>query len=338
MSNAHTLMTGSAVSDRVILSNEIEAELAAEQPLETERAHEGGANVSVMSTGSAVVDPKDYIEQAKTTPKGSLKSNRARRRAELKDIIDLIRRDDEFAEVTLEQVERVRIMHDRFAEGARFSFNYNTLLLVASVIAGLGLVSDSSTIIIASMLVSPIMGPVVALAYGTSIRDWKMVRSAAEVEAISLLFCVAVGAVIGGITGATTLAESWLTSEMYNRATLSNFLVGIPVAFFSGLGVAVSLLDDQTNSLVGVAISASLLPPAVNCGAIWVAFAFYEKGKYTGDEDEEYTWVTFRRAGLMSLCLTLANIIFIWISSMLMFRLKEVGLRSLFVNAVVPGI
>lgn len=49
---------------------------------------------------------------------------------------------------------------------------------------------------------------------------------------------------------------------------MQNFYVGIPVAFFSGLGVAVSLLDDQTNSLVGVAISASLLPPAVNSGIV----------------------------------------------------------------------
>lgn len=42
-------------------------------------------------------------------------------------------------------------------------------------------------------------------------------------------------------------------------------MAGIPIAFFSGLGVALSVLDDQTSSLVGVAISASLLPPAGKC-------------------------------------------------------------------------
>jgi len=50
--------------------------------------------------------------------------------------------------------------------------------------------------------------------------------------------------------------------------------VALPIAFFSGLGVAVSLLDDQTSSLVGVAISASLLPPAVNASILWIAYAF----------------------------------------------------------------
>lgn len=77
--------------------------------------------------------------------------------------------------------------------------------------------------------------------------------------------------VIGACTGWTSLAEEWPTSEMSSRGNLSNFLVALPVAFFSGLGVAVSILDEQTASLVGVAISASLLPPAVDAGLLSVA-------------------------------------------------------------------
>jgi uncharacterized membrane protein len=90
---------------------------------------------------------------------------------------------------------------DRFADGVEFSFNYNTLLLVASILAGLGLVSNSSATIIASMLVSPIMGPVVWLAYGTTICDWNMVKRFIRTECYSLIFCILVGAVIGAITG-----------------------------------------------------------------------------------------------------------------------------------------
>ena len=55
------------------------------------------------------------------------------------------------------------------------------------------------------------------------------------------------------------------TSEMFSRGQRETLLAGIPIAFFSGLGVALSVLDDQTSSLVGVAISASLLPPAGKC-------------------------------------------------------------------------
>jgi uncharacterized hydrophobic protein (TIGR00271 family) len=211
-------------------------------------------------------------------------------------------------------------VHDRFADGVEFSFNYNTLLLVASVLAGLGLASNSSATIIASMLVSPIMGPVVGLAYGTTICDWKMVRRSIRTECFSLMFCILVGAVLGAITGKTGLSDDWPTSEMSTRGQLDTFLVALPVAFFSGLGVAVSLLDDQTNSLVGVAISASLLPPAVNAGILWVAYVFVKGGVLA----EEYDSKEYRRMGFYSLFVTLANILLIWISGMLMFRMKEV--------------
>lgn len=192
------------------------------------------------------------------------------------------------------------------------------------------------------------MGPVVGIAYGSTISDWKLVKRSLLVEAGSLAFCILMGVIIGGITGPTQLSDVWPTQEMTVRATWANFYIGLPVAFFSGLGVAVSLLDEQTSSLVGVAISASLLPPAVNAGILWIAFRFVESGvipkqsvivdvlntSLTVDpsafEDESgevvYTRRDFSNGGLVSLLLTLANILLIWLSSMFMFRLKEVSI------------
>jgi uncharacterized hydrophobic protein (TIGR00271 family) len=248
----------------------------------------------------------------------------------LEDWAKLIQQDsEEFARVSLDQIERIKIVHDRFLEGCTLSFNYNTLILVASVIAALGLASNSVATIIASMLVSPIMGPVVGIAYGATIRDWAMVRTSVRNECGSLVFCILMGAIIGAITGTTSLANSWPTPEMEGRGSVSNFLVGLPIAFFSGLGVAVSLLDEQFSSLVGVAISASLLPPAVNAGILWVAYAFYKNHHLGGDGDGDggqldYTASDFRTGGIMSLCLTLANIFLVSLASMIMFRLKEV--------------
>lgn len=42
--------------------------------------------------------------------------------------------------------------------------------------------------------------------------------------------------------------------------------MGILWALTSGSGVAVALLQGSAGPLIGVAISASLLPPVVNCG------------------------------------------------------------------------
>ena len=56
---------------------------------------------------------------------------------------------------------------------------------------------------------------------------------------------------------------------MEGRGTLQGFYTGIAIALPSGIGVGLSLLGDNQASLVGVAISASLLPPAVNAGMLW---------------------------------------------------------------------
>jgi len=60
---------------------------------------------------------------------------------------------------------------------------------------------------------------------------------------------------------------------MAGRGTLTGLLIGLCIAIPSGVGVALSVLGNNTSSLVGVAISASLLPPAVNTGLLW-AYAF----------------------------------------------------------------
>lgn len=49
-----------------------------------------------------------------------------------------------------------------------------------------------------------------------------------------------------------------------DRGMLRSLWVGVLIALPSGAGVALSILGGNTGSLVGVAISASLLPPAVN--------------------------------------------------------------------------
>lgn len=151
-----------------------------------------------------------------------------------------------------------------------------------------------------------------------------MVRIAFLTEVLSLTACIIIGVITAGCMKTLPIAEAdWPTEEMMSRGTMTTFFCGIPIAFFSGLGVAVGLLDSQTNSLVGVAISASLLPPAVNAGMLWI----------THDPADE----PLANEGTLSLALTLMNIGVIIIASMFMFRLKEVRF-VLFGNPIVVDV
>ena len=98
--------------------------------------------------------------------------------------------------------------------------------------------------------------------------------------------------------------------------------------------MALSVLGNNTSSLVGVAISASLLPPAVNCGMAfaYAAFGFQvdpdaigRRGNTDDDDPDFSTPFSYVQMGGISLALTAVNIGAIFLSGFVMFRIKEVA-------------
>jgi len=83
------------------------------------------------------------------------------------------------------------------ADGVNWDFNYACLLTVASIVAGLGLATDSATTVISSMLLSPIMGPVIGMSYGLIIWDLPLIKRSARNELLSILACIIFGMLIG---------------------------------------------------------------------------------------------------------------------------------------------
>ena len=172
---------------------------------------------------------------------------------------------------------------NRIRAGGEFTFDYLLLVVLASIIAFLGLVENSSVILVASMLVSPIMGPILAGVFGFVIGDNKLRNRGIQHEVISIGICIIVGFVCGLLFCLAGPAnyyqkslDKWPTPEMTSRGHGRSIIIGVLVAIPSGMGVALSVLGGNVGSLVGVAISASLLPPAINAGFYW-SIAFVAK-------------------------------------------------------------
>ncbi|PRD25408.1 UNVERIFIED_CONTAM: hypothetical protein NCL1_41013 [Trichonephila clavipes] len=161
---------------------------------------------------------------------------------------------------------------ERVKNDGSLSFDFIMFVFIASCIAALGLSENSAIVIVAAMLISPIMGPIMAFTFGLTIRDKKLVRMALRTELIGLSVCLISGFLFGFICGnfsETWGAGKWPTSEMAGRGMVRSLWSGVLIALPSGAGVAMSVLGGNGASLVGVAISASLLPPTVNCGLLW---------------------------------------------------------------------
>ena len=256
---------------------------------------------------------------AATTPEGSVVQDDAVVQEER--AIEAARAEWKNAATRL-RIEQVR---EQIVEQASFSFDFIALLVVASILAGIGLMTDNTVVIVASMLVSPIMGPVLGLTFGTRIQDWKLVATSFLHECLALIICVVIGAFVGLCASFTNMArDDWPTQEMLSRGEGYGLLTGVAIAIPSGMGVCLSILGGNTSSLVGVAISASLLPPAVNTG-VCLIYAFLVATGAVDGQDGNQSGREFAEIGGISFALTVINILCIWLSGLVMFEIKEVA-------------
>lgn len=187
------------------------------------------------------------------------------------------------------------------------------------------------------MLISPLMGPIIAAIFGTVIEERSLWRLGMRNELIGILLATLVGFLFGLVVCTTDkkygIGEG-LTEEMLSRCDLHSLIVGLFTAIPSGAAAAIGILGGNIGSLVGVAISASLLPPAVNSGLLWALACIY---KLYEKDDTLYVDVVKSRTysenqatelavlGSISMCLTLSNILCIYLMGILVLKVKQIA-------------
>lgn len=220
---------------------------------------------------------------------------------------------------------------------ATITFDFVSMLVIAGIVAAFGLIEDSSVNLIASMLISPLMGPIIAVIFGTVIKDRSLQLLGLKNEAIALCLTIMVGFIFGMIV--CNLDERYgvgegITGEMLSRCEIHSMVVGVAIALPSGAAVAIAILGENIGSLVGVAISASLLPPAVNAGILWALSCLC---MIFGSQDKRYSAVVKTHIysdnqtielfilGCLSMCLTFVNVICIYASGVIFLKIKEIA-------------
>jgi len=165
-------------------------------------------------------------------------------------------------------------MYEIVDGGVHLTFEYLAFCVVGGIIAAVGLLTDSSVTVVASMLVSPLMGPILGISFGYLIDDKRMMWKCIRNEIIGLFITFSTGFLCGAFALLSSKSQK-VTTQMSSRGSAIALIAGAVVAAPSGVGVALSVANTNINSLVGVAISAALLPPIVNSGVLLV-FAFHK--------------------------------------------------------------
>ena len=134
------------------------------------------------------------------------------------------------------------------------------LLLLATIIATLGLFVNSGSVIIGAMILAPLMQPIVSLSMGMLRQDKSLISHGIKTIIIGILLTLFIALIM-----AYMIPLKELTSQM--SARLSPTILDMLIAMASGMAAAYAKNDkDITASLAGVAIAVALVPPLAVSG------------------------------------------------------------------------
>jgi uncharacterized hydrophobic protein (TIGR00271 family) len=145
------------------------------------------------------------------------------------------------------------------------------LLIFSSGIATYGLLGDSVAVIIGAMIIAPLMLPIMGLAYSISAGDIKAMKNSLLLSLGGIIAAIAVGFIL------TLPMNSLFQPENINQILIrtSPGLIDLLAALVTGFAGAFAMSrSDVSDTLPGVAIAISLVPPLANVGILLATFNY----------------------------------------------------------------
>jgi len=150
-------------------------------------------------------------------------------------------------------------LYTRIEKDARLDGNYLLMVGLSTIVASIGLIENNVAVIVGAMVIAPLLGPNIALAFATSLGDSVLMWQALKTNFAGLLLALLL---------ATATGVLWPlhldSNEMLMRTDVG--LDGVVLALASGAAAVLSLTVGISSALVGVMVAVALLPPAATLG------------------------------------------------------------------------
>lgn len=150
-------------------------------------------------------------------------------------------------------------LYQSIEAGARVDSNFMLLVVFSTIVASIGLLKDNVAVIIGAMVIAPLLGPNIALAFAAALGDtllmWKALKTNMIGVSAALLLAYGIGLV---------WPETISSQELLSRTDVG--LDGVALALASGAAAVLSLTSGLSSALVGVMVAVALLPPAATMG------------------------------------------------------------------------
>ncbi|MGN0484043.1 MAG: TIGR00341 family protein [Lachnospiraceae bacterium] len=152
------------------------------------------------------------------------------------------------------------VIRERILSGGEIHGTNLCVLMLAIFIASIGLNMNSTAVIIGAMLISPLMGTIMAMAYGIVTLDWRQASDSAMGLFFQVVICLVTSMLYFMVSPITTASSEIL-------ARTSPTIWDVLIAFFGGFaGIIGFTRKEKSNIIPGVAIATALMPPLCTAG------------------------------------------------------------------------
>lgn len=168
----------------------------------------------------------------------------------------------------------------RSGEEAALSVSFLTLLVIATLIAAVGILLDSSILIVGAMVVGPEFGPVTGLTVAVVERRWGLARRSLTALVVGFPLAALAALVLTLVVRATAGLPAAYAGE---QRPLTQFIsrpdgYALVVALLAGVAGVVALTSAKSGALVGVAVSVTTVPAGADIGVAAAAGNWSECG------------------------------------------------------------
>ena len=125
------------------------------------------------------------------------------------------------------------------------------MVILSTIVAAIGLLEDNVAVVIGAMVIAPLLGPNIALAFATSLGDSKLIWKALKTNLTGLGTALLLTIILGYIW-----PLNFESRELMMRTSVD--IDGVVLALASGAAAVISITASWISSLVGVMVAVGM--------------------------------------------------------------------------------
>lgn len=150
-------------------------------------------------------------------------------------------------------------LYSNISNSSEFNIVYVAMVILSTLVAGVGLILDDVATIIGAMVIAPLLAPNVSLALAATLGDLELGWDALKANTAGLAVSLVISIFMGMIFTVNPETDQIITRTMVN-------LKHIIIALAAGSAGVLAFTRGVSAAIVGVMVAVALLPPLVNVG------------------------------------------------------------------------